>query len=221
MRRTKAEAERTREAILAAAIGVFLERGVSRASLDEIARGAGVTRGAVYWHFKDKLEIFLALERRVNLPNEVFGERLQARLAADPRLDPLDELVATLRDGLESFESNPERCRILTILWLRCEYVGEMVPALEGQQRANALLRELFEAVIGMAASRGDVASGWPPDLAARALLLLVNGAVEDWLRKPDGVQLVAATMPLVTGFLEAIRLPRIRTRSRKAAAAK
>jgi hypothetical protein len=44
-------------------IAVFLERGVSRATLDEIARAAGVTRGAIYWHFRDKLEIFVALER--------------------------------------------------------------------------------------------------------------------------------------------------------------
>lgn len=221
MRRTKAEAEQTREAILAGAIEVFLERGVSRATFDEIARTAGVTRGAIYWHFKDKLEIFLALERRANLPNEEFSERLRARLAADTKLDPLVELAATIHAGLEAFASNPERYRILTILWLRCEYIGDMLPALEGQQRANALLRELFEAVIGMAESRGDVAPEWPPDLAARALLLLINGAVEDWLREPDHVQLVGATMPLVTGFLEAIRSPRIRTRSRKAAATK
>ncbi len=220
MRRTKAAAERTREAILAAAIGVFLERGVSRATLDEIARAAGVTRGAVYWHFKDKLEIFLALQRRVNLPNEAFGERLRARLAADLRLDPLDALAATLRDGLESFESNPERCRILTILWLRCEYVGEMSPALEGQERADAALRALFEVVIGLAASRGQLAPGWPPELAAHALLLLLNGSVEDWLREPRETRLVATTMPLVAGFLQAIRLPDTGTTRRKAFAA-
>ncbi len=221
MRRTKAEAEQTREAVLAGAIEVFLERGVSRATFDEIARTAGVTRGAIYWHFKDKLELFLALERRANLPNEEFSERLRARLADDTKLDPLEELAATIHAGLAAFASDPERYRILTILWLRCEYVGEMLPAMEGQQRANTLLRELFEAAIGLAASRGGVAPEWPAGLAARALLLLVNGAVEDWLREPGGVELVTATMPLVTGFLESIRSPHIRTRSRKAAASK
>ncbi|TIV74343.1 MAG: TetR family transcriptional regulator, partial [Mesorhizobium sp.] len=66
MRRTKAEAEQTREAVLAAAVDVFLERGVTRATLEQIASTAGVTRGAVYWHFRDKQEIFTALERRAN-----------------------------------------------------------------------------------------------------------------------------------------------------------
>jgi AcrR family transcriptional regulator len=221
VRRTKAEAEQTREAILSAAIRVFLERGVSRATLDETARAARVTRGAIYWHFKDKLEIFLTLERRANSPNEALGERLKVRLAADKALDPLDELVAAIRDGLESFESDPERRQILTILWLRCEYVGEMLPALQGQERADALLRQLFETVIGLAAERGTIAPGWSPEMAARALLLLINGSVEDWLREPGSDRLVDRTMPLVVRFLDALRLPAARSEDRKRVATK
>jgi AcrR family transcriptional regulator len=207
VRRTKAEAEQTREAILAAAIETFLERGVTRATLDEIARAARVTRGAVYWHFRDKLEIFLALERRANLPNEEFGARLKARLAADPRLNPLDELANTIREGVQSFEADAERCRILTILWTRCEYVEEMLPVLRRQERADAALREMFEAVIGLAAERGQVAPCWAPELAARALLLLINGSVADWLRAQGKARLVTQAMPLVTAFLATVGL--------------
>ena len=53
-RRTKEEALATRHALLDAAERVFGRRGVARTSLVEIAEEAGVTRGAVYWHFKDK-----------------------------------------------------------------------------------------------------------------------------------------------------------------------
>jgi AcrR family transcriptional regulator len=174
---------------------VFLERGVTRATLDEIARAAGITRGAIYWHFRDKLEIFLALERRAKLPNEELGGTLKARLAADPRLDPLDELA--------------ERRSILTILWMRSEYVYEVRPVLTHQRRADAALRELFETVIGLAAARGRVAPIWPPNTAARALLLFINGAVADWLREPGEGQLVTLTTPMVSAFLEAVGLPR------------
>ena len=63
-RQTKAQAEQTREAILDAAEKVFYERGVARSTLEEVARVAGVTRGAIYWHFRDKLDLFLTLNER-------------------------------------------------------------------------------------------------------------------------------------------------------------
>ena len=64
-RRTKDEAEKTRNAILDAAEHVFNEHGVARTSLEEIARAANVTRGAVYWHFKDKIALCEAMLQRV------------------------------------------------------------------------------------------------------------------------------------------------------------
>ena len=208
MKRTKAEAEQTRDAIIAAAITVFLERGFSRATFDEIARTAGVTRGAVYWHFNSKLEIFDALERRADLPNEVFANRLRARLASDSGLDPLNELARTIREGVQAFEANTERRRILTILWLRCEYVGEMLPALARRQSADATMQQLFVDVMASAAARGRLVPGWSPAVVGRALFLLVNGCVEHWLRAPGGVRLETEMMSLVSAFLASIRLP-------------
>ena len=67
-RRTKEEALVTRELILDAAERVFHQRGVSRTSLQEIAKEAGLTRGAIYWHFEDKGELFHAMMERVTLP---------------------------------------------------------------------------------------------------------------------------------------------------------
>lgn len=209
MRRTKAEAEQTREAVLAAAIDVFLERGVARATLEQIASAAGVTRGAVYWHFRDKQEIFTALERRANVPNEELGDRLMARLVADPELDPLGELSGAIGEGLRAFENHPERSRILTILWLRCEYSDDMQPVVARQRDADLALQKVFESVIGLAAARRRLAPALSPQMAARALLLLVNGSVLDWLRARREFELTISTMPMVTGFLEAISAPK------------
>ncbi|RVD08656.1 TetR family transcriptional regulator [Mesorhizobium sp. M7A.F.Ca.ET.027.02.1.1] len=205
MRRTKAEAERTREAVLAGAIDVFLERGVTRATLEQIASAAGVTRGAIYWHFKDKQEIFIALERRANLPSDELGARLEARLAAEPELDPLAELKDAIEEGLRAFEKDPERSRILTILWLRCDYSEELLPALARQREADLALQRLFETVIGIAARRDGLAPGWSVETAARALLLLVNGSVLDWLRAPGKSVLTPGTMKLVAAFLDTV----------------
>src|SRR5574337_1789480 len=67
-RRTKEDALATRSALLDAAERVFLQQGVSRTSLADIAHAAGVTRGALYWHFKDKASLFNAMLDRVALP---------------------------------------------------------------------------------------------------------------------------------------------------------
>lgn len=63
---------RNREALLDAAAEVFARRGFRVASIDEVADAAGLTKGAVYSHFKDKHDLFAsAIERR-------YEERLDA-----------------------------------------------------------------------------------------------------------------------------------------------
>lgn len=69
-RRTKEDALKTRQAILDAAIEVFSAQGVSRATLAGIASQAGVTRGAIYWHFDNKEALLEALWDQLLLPFE-------------------------------------------------------------------------------------------------------------------------------------------------------
>ena len=76
MRRTKEDAEKTRVALLASAERLFLDKGVAHTSLDQIARDAGVTRGAVYWHFQNKAHLFHEMLNQVRLPPEQMAERL-------------------------------------------------------------------------------------------------------------------------------------------------
>ena len=60
-RRTKEEALQTRETILTTALDMFCERGYSRTTFDEIAKRINRTKGAIYWHFKNKPDIIKAL----------------------------------------------------------------------------------------------------------------------------------------------------------------
>ena len=69
-RRTKEDSLNTRNNLLDAAEYLFLSQGVSRTSLQDIARRAGATRGAVYWHFTDKADLFNAMIERMTLPLE-------------------------------------------------------------------------------------------------------------------------------------------------------
>ncbi len=89
VRKTKEEAQETRNAILDAAEVVFQEHGVSRTSLAEIAKAAGVTRGAIYWHFENKADLFDAMIQRVFGLLELKLAELEAENNANPdRTDP-------------------------------------------------------------------------------------------------------------------------------------
>ena len=83
-RKTKEEALETRNAILDAAELVFHERGVSATSLAEIAEAAGVTRGAIYWHFVNKEALYDAMIQRVFAPVEAKFAELTQDTDANP-----------------------------------------------------------------------------------------------------------------------------------------
>lgn len=60
-RRTKEEAQQTRETILVASLDMFCEKGYTRTTFDEIAKKINLTKGAIYWHFRNKPDIIKAL----------------------------------------------------------------------------------------------------------------------------------------------------------------
>jgi len=60
-RKTKAEAEKTRQRILKAALDLFVEKGYERTTFEDVAKRIRLTKGAVYWHFKSKTDLFAAL----------------------------------------------------------------------------------------------------------------------------------------------------------------
>lgn len=79
MRRTKEDAELTRQHLLQAAVKVFAEKGYTATRLSDIAEEANVTRGAIYWHFENKRNLFTALfKERVspvfNLIDQILSE---------------------------------------------------------------------------------------------------------------------------------------------------
>jgi len=179
MRRTKAEAEQTRESILDAAVDVFFENGVSRSTLEQIAVRAGVTRGAIYWHFKDKVEIFKALQDSIRLPQE----DLIVHAAEHGHEDPLTVVENGCLSALQLFEEDERQQRIMAILSQRCEYVGEMAGFIVRIGEANQQMLNHIRRLVQMASQNGSLRSEWQPEIAARALQCTMTGLIHEWLR--------------------------------------
>lgn len=201
---TKEQAERTREAILDAAELVFLERGVSRATLEEVAQMAGFTRGAVYWHFRDKLDLFLALAKRASR----LLDELIAAMAATDGSDPLHRLGRVAVDALVRVEGDPRRRRLVTVLMLRCEYVDEMAPALEQWRQSDQRLRAALHVLFEQAAACGRLAPAWRPDTAAVAFHALLTGLVAERLRNEPGAAAAGQAQAAIRAFLETVGVP-------------
>ncbi|MBD3898200.1 TetR family transcriptional regulator [Halomonas sp. ML-15] len=180
-RRTKAEAEATREALLDAAEDVFFEHGVARTSLEQIARHAGMTRGALYWHFKNKADLFMALIERVRMPFEELVDTLHNPHLLD---EPLDALRLALNNGFTRLEQ-PRSHRVHSILLHRCEFFSDINP-LEMQNRLAQECYQEFCAQLQRAHELGQLRDDLSPETAARMLQATLGGLFHDWLRDPE-----------------------------------
>ncbi len=164
MRRTKDDSEQTRQQILAAAKVEFAHRGVTRTSLEQIARSAGVTRGAIYWHFANKAELFRAMRDQVTLP---LIDRTDFALLGGHHTDPLESIEIFMR-GLADGILKDRECRAtFEILNLKCEYVDELRHELRSQGKRCSELLATLTTCYEDAARAGILRPGLAPDLAA------------------------------------------------------
>ena len=177
VRKTKEEALETRHRILDAAEHVFQERGVSHTSLAEIASAAGVTRGAIYWHFENKAALFDAMIQRVFDPLEAKLAELQNQ----PGENPIDALRAIALHFIDRVAHDPAYTRVLEISWHKCEYVGEMATIRDNHLECGNRYLDVLTEGFRLARERGFVARAIEPRQAAVGLMAVVDGLVVNW----------------------------------------
>ena len=185
-RRTKEEALETRAHILDAAERVFYEKGVANASLEEIAAAAQLTRGAIYWHFKDKAELFDAMMQRVVLPVEEMLERADCCGKVDPlellRRATIDVLMRTARDERTQ--------RVFDIAYHKCEYVGDAAGVRERHIASQNECMKSIEAGFRACVQAGQLPPSVSPRVAAIGAMSLVSGLIANWVLDPKSFAL-------------------------------
>lgn len=205
VRRTKEEAQGTRERLLDTAEALFLERGLSHTALQDIAQAAGLTRGAIYWHFADKVALVQALFDRVDLPLEQALAEAERSVATDP----MARLYALAMAPFDMIRDNPRVLRVLTLLVHRAEFVGELAPLMSRHDSAISDCTLRMERLFEAAQRAGHLAEGMAPRTAALALLALVDGLLR-LTTLDDGCRTVLpATAPAVQSLLNGLRAPR------------
>jgi AcrR family transcriptional regulator len=155
VRRTKSQSEETRQRILDAAEAVFIEIGVSKASLERIAAEAGVTRGAIYWHFANKQELLTAIFARVyDLHVAVLARSFE------DAADPLQVVLDWALNVIELFGTDEHTRMVYKIIVTRCEYLSEMQEAFTLQRSMHDTMVENFRRAFERAEQGGLLAEG-------------------------------------------------------------
>lgn len=186
-RRTKQEAEETRQALLDAAEEVFYVQGVAKTTLEHIAEKAGTTRGAIHWHFKDKSGLIDAMTERIGLPIiESIQDVMKERQA-----DHLLMVVTIFLQPLRIIARDEKTRRVLFITSHLAEYwldpKSEHSGSYDGKQ--SALIQ--YQQSLSGAANDHEIQLRVHAPLAAQGLCSLFFGLLESWVLKPQSFDLV------------------------------
>ncbi|QJR81172.1 TetR family transcriptional regulator [Alteromonas pelagimontana] len=205
MRRTKEEAEQTKQAILDAAVDVFTERGVAKSSLEEIAKAANVTRGAVYWHFKNKIEIFDALHERLHSP---FIQRILEGLEAE-HPNPIGQLQELCTNILLELDQDEQVKKALTLFLLKCDYTGDFEQCKANYNQKKLEKLEAFSRYFDLAIKKGTLPEDADPKLFTLAMNCYMRGIVVEYLDNPREFDITTEAPRLMNFFFSGLRVDR------------
>lgn len=189
VRRTKADALATRNSLLDAAELLFQERGVSRTSLNDIATAAGTTRGAIYWHFKDKADLFNAMMERMTMPLE--GTLACSARTADSAADPLLSLRDSMMSALQQTATDEQTRRVFEVATHKVEYVSEMQAVRDRHLQVRNECIAMTEEILQRAVEREGIQLQVPIAAAALGLHVIMDGLIQNWLLDPGAFALV------------------------------
>jgi TetR/AcrR family acrAB operon transcriptional repressor len=207
VKKTREEALATREALLAAALQVFRERGVAHTRLVDVAQRAGVTRGAIYWHFKDKAGLFQAVCERGTMPVEA----LLAEASQSAQRDPLTTVRQLALMALTQLAQHPDTQAMFDVIFHKCEFTDDLAPVVAKNNANRAACLSQVQALFEQAVACGQL----PPDtdtfLATQGLHAYMVGLMHEWVPNPASYDLNVCAAPLLECYLAglAARPPR------------
>lgn len=211
VRRTKEEALATRHKLLDAAEHLFQAQGVSRTSLQDIARRAGATRGAVYWHFKDKADLFNAMMERVILPLEQsFQDQLEqeGQEGQEGHTDPLVRIRSGVGEALLRIASDPQTRRVFEVATHKVEYVGELQAVRLRHLKSRSDFLAQVERGFQAAARHHALELPVPAAAAAQGLHAIIDGLIQNWLLESADFDLVSLGRDVVEVYLRGLGFP-------------
>lgn len=185
MRKTKIESLKTRQHLLLAALEVFYRQGVTRSTLQEIAQEAGVTRGALYWHFKNKEALF----------EELFKYTFQSIVPENLEEQTIDDAWAFLRNHLlqifHNIVTDDLHRKFCNVLNLKCEHNphNETITALS--RKYHEMFLQHISNIMNLCYQQNKLPANIDLDLATIYLESQFIGLMRLWIFYPERFDLL------------------------------
>ena len=202
VRKTKEDALATRDSILDAAELLFVAKGMSGTTLQHIATAAGLTRGAIYWHFEDKAALFNALMERAKMPLESALQLLDKEDPADPLGDIREYIVCVFRLTVDDLRAR----RAFEIATLKMEFVEEMNAVRRRRAEMTGQWMQKLEGRISIGIEHGLLKPHVDAKVVALGLFALLDGLLRAWLLDPQAFDLVKVGEQIIDTHLECLR---------------
>ena len=199
MRKTKKEAEITKQKIMDASLQLFKNKGVDATRLQDIAKAAGMTRGAIYWHFKNKLDILTTLMLDMKKRFEVLLKNFQEEDGgAVEKLERLIHKIIMAHTADERFQdliivmmSNYQRSQNLRKHHFKAEFPTQFI------ETVSDLTRQ------GM--DEGAIRRDIDPNEIAWLVLFLFTGSIITNLKFPNAYKVSDKSDRIVDCFMHGI----------------
>lgn len=204
-RKKKEEAQKTRQQLIEAAIGLFAARGVANTTLTDIADAARLTRGAVYWHFSSKSEIFNAIWEQQLPLREVIRDRLLLSEGDDPLLKLREQFIVTL----QYIAREPRQCALLQILYHKCEFHDDMISEYEIRRRIG-INDDFLRARLEQCIAGNAISSEINIDLTLIIFHGFFSGIIKNWLMNSNSFNLYKQAPALVDHILATLHITRV-----------
>lgn len=200
VRKTKEEAEQTRKDILQAALNMFCDKGYTRTTFDDIAKSIGLTKGAIYWYFRNKPDILKALML------EDFQKTEQMLNALFPEVKTFSDMKKYFMTIAEMIDNDANFRKFLFFIIYQMEWSIGLVNAFsdiiaEFRKRPQ----KIIENVLINAQKSGQISSSIDITSATSTILAMWNGLLYRKIGKDlegSTVQAVSYSFDLITDAL-------------------